>query len=151
EVPRTIDAAGKTLYMADPRGRDTAAAVAIDLATAKVKVLAEDARADLTEMILDPRTHAPQAAAFDYERAEWKAIDKAIEADLAAIKASSKGTPFVASRSLDDKRWIVGDLVDDGPVRFSTYDRKSRALTFLFNHRRKLEGLPLAKMLPRVI
>src|SRR5207247_2321899 len=29
DVPRTVDASGKTLYMADPRGRDTAAAVAV--------------------------------------------------------------------------------------------------------------------------
>jgi dipeptidyl aminopeptidase/acylaminoacyl peptidase len=41
--------------------------------------------------------------------------------------------------------------MDDGPVRFYRYDRKTKKADFLFTNRKALEGLPLAKMHPVTI
>ncbi|MCC6522137.1 MAG: S9 family peptidase, partial [Polyangiaceae bacterium] len=57
----------------------------------------------------------------------------------------------VTSRSDDDARWVVAYVVSDGPVRYYLYDRKAKKADFLFTSQKALEGLPLAKMHPRVI
>src|SRR5262249_43915145 len=54
---------GKELYWLDSRGRDTAAAVAQDLATGATRVLAADAKADMVDMLLEPGSYRPIASA----------------------------------------------------------------------------------------
>src|SRR6516225_12396180 len=49
----TLDEAGKTLFMSDARGRNTAALRRVDIATGDTSLLAEDMRADLGGMITD--------------------------------------------------------------------------------------------------
>src|SRR5262245_26638918 len=67
---------GAALYMNDSRGRDTAALVAIDVATKKQTVLAEDAHADAGDVIVHPTKHHVQAVAFEYIKRAWTVIDK---------------------------------------------------------------------------
>ena len=57
----------------------------------------------------------------------------------------------VVSRSLDDTKWIVAYVMDDGPVRYYRYHRDRQESEFLFTNREDLEGLTLAKMHPVVI
>ncbi|WP_437285739.1 alpha/beta fold hydrolase [Sorangium sp. So ce406] len=146
-----FDAAGKTLYFRDSRGRDTSALVTLDLRTAKPTVLAEDAKADVSGIILHPKTEKVQAVASEYERKRWQVVDKAIQPDLDALRAVADGELDVLSRSLDDRRWTVGYTVSDGPVRYYLYDRGTKKATFLFSNRPALESQPLAKMRPVVI
>jgi hypothetical protein len=49
-----FSADGSELYWLDSRGRDTAAIIAQDLASGTMRVLAQDPRADYTELLLDP-------------------------------------------------------------------------------------------------
>jgi acetyl esterase/lipase len=51
-APVELDETGRTLYMTDSRGRDTAALVAVGLETGARRLLAEDARADAGEVML---------------------------------------------------------------------------------------------------
>jgi hypothetical protein len=53
---------GRELYWLDSRGRDTAAVVAQHLASGRMTVLAEDPRADFTQLVLDPITRRPVSA-----------------------------------------------------------------------------------------
>jgi hypothetical protein len=53
--PRRITRDGRTLYWDESRGRNTAALLAIDLATGQKRVVAEDARADVGAPHLGPR------------------------------------------------------------------------------------------------
>ncbi|WP_437523946.1 S9 family peptidase [Sorangium sp. So ce726] len=146
-----FDAAGKTLYFRDSRGRDTSALVTLDLRKAKPAVLAEDAKADVSDVIVHPKTGKVQAAASERERKRWQVLDKSIQPDLDALRAVADGELDVLSRSLDDKRWTVGYTVSDGPVRYYLYDRDSKKATFLFTNRAALESQPLVKMRPVVI
>jgi dipeptidyl aminopeptidase/acylaminoacyl peptidase len=146
-----FDKSGRTLYLKESRDRGTSALVAFDTGTDQPKLLAEDARADVGALIASPIDGRVQAAAFDYDRRNWKVIDPALEPDLKYLKTVVDGDLEVLSRSRNDQVWTVAYVVSDGPVRFYLYDRKKKAATFLFSNRPALDGVKLAKMHPLVI
>lgn len=147
-----FDKAGTTLYYNDSRGRDTGAFFARDMATGKSTLLAEDGRCDAGGVLADPMTGKVQAVSFNYLRNEWTILDKELEADFAYLKTVRQGEMVVGSRTSDDKRWIVGYTMDNGPVYVYLYERngdgKPGAAKFLYTNRPQLEKQPLAKMHP---
>ncbi len=144
---------GKTLYLRESRGRNTTALVAIDTASRKKTVVFEDPRADLQDVLSHPDTGVVQAAAAEYLREEWKAIDASIAPDLEKLRAIGPGTASVASRSLDDRTWIVAYSAAETPVEYYRYDRGDGEgrLTRLFGSRPALEGKPLVPEWPQEI
>jgi dipeptidyl aminopeptidase/acylaminoacyl peptidase len=142
---------GRSAYMLDSRGRDTAALYLMDMNSKEKKLLAADDRADISDVLAHPTTKVVQAAAATYDRVKWTFLDPTIKEDFEAISKFGDGEVNIGSRSLDDKRWIVGLLVDDGPSRYYLYDRETKKGTFLFTNRRDLEGVPLVPMKPVVI
>ncbi|MBN1336833.1 MAG: S9 family peptidase [Deltaproteobacteria bacterium] len=149
--PFGLDRSGTHLHLMDSRGRDTAAAYQIDLATQKATLLAEDSRADLADVLLHPREHTIQAVAFDWDRRRWVVLDDDVRPDLEALGKVSDGELAVVSRSLDDRTWIVAYEMDTGPYRYYAWDRDKVEATFLFTNRPALEQAPLAPMQPVVI
>jgi len=149
--PGGFDKTGSVLYMLDSRGRDTAALTSVRIDTGDAKVLAQDARADIGGMLVHPTEKNVQAVSINYERSDWKVLDPAVKADLEYLKSVSPGEFAVPSRTLDDSRWIVSYLMDNGPVRYYLYDRAAKNAAFLFTNRKPLEGLALSKMHPVVI
>ncbi|MCI4569068.1 S9 family peptidase [Lysobacter sp. CFH 32150] len=143
---------GKTLYFTDSRGRDTAALYAIDAASGNKRLLLEDARADVGEVIADPKTGEIDAVSVNYLRDEWKVLDPSIVDDLAKLKAIGPGDVFVTARTLDDRTWIAGYAAAESPVVYYHYDRTGDGkLTKLFAARPALEGKPLVPMWPQEI
>jgi dipeptidyl aminopeptidase/acylaminoacyl peptidase len=154
ETTRTawFDPAGKTAYATDSRDRDTAALYAVDLATRKKKLLAEDARADVGNAMIHPTKRTPQAVAFTYDRTRWQVLDRSIQPDVDALaRLADGGDWWVASRSLDDRTWIVGTSSDVAPASYHLWDRGKRAGTFLFSSQPALASGKLARMHPLVI
>ncbi len=150
--PGWFDLAGKTVYMSDSRDRDTAALYAVDLATRKKTLLAEDARADIGNVLPHPTKRTPQAAAFTYDRTRWQVLDKSVQADFDAIAKLAAGAEWwVSSRSLDDRTWIVTTASDVSPASYHLWDRNKRAGTFLFSSQPALPSDQLARMHPLVI
>ncbi len=150
-APFGFDKSNQVLYLSDSRNRNTAALATLDLATGESKILYEDPRADIQNLLVHPVEKNIEAAAVEFTRTEWKILDPAIQADIDYLKSVSPGDWSVSDRTLDDKFWIVSYLVDDGPVRYYLYDRAAKQARFLFTNRSKLEGLQLAKMHPVVI
>ncbi len=146
-----FDKTGRVLYMVDSRRRNTAALTATNLDTGEQTVIAEDARADISDAMVHPTEKTIQAAAFTYQRKRWQVLDDSIAPDLEYLGTVTDGDIEVVSRTLDDKHWIVAYLLDDGPVRYYRYDREESKAEFLFSNQKRLEGLPLAKMHPVVI
>ena len=149
--PITFDKTGDILYMIDSRGRNTAALVAINLKTGDKKVIFEDPRADLSDIMIHPTEKTIEAAASNYTRIEWKILDQSIKPDFDYLKTLADGDFYVTSRSLDDNVWTVANDKDDGPVMYYLYDRPEKKAEFLFTNRRDLEGLHLSKMHPVII
>ncbi|MFQ6026847.1 MAG: S9 family peptidase [Dehalococcoidia bacterium] len=149
--PMGFDKSGRTLYLLDSRGRDTAALKSLDLDTGAEMVVFEDARADVSDVMTHPTEKTIEAVSYTYERQEWHVLDDGIKADLDYLATVADGDIQITSRTLDDKRWIVAYLLDDGPVRYYRYDREAKQALFLFTNREALENVPLSKMTSVVI
>lgn len=156
-----VDGPGKRLFLTDSRGRDTAALVAIDLASGEARVLVDDGQADVEGATLDPSTQAPQAAQATYDRVRWHLVGDALAPDLEALRELAHGDAFdIVTRSLDDARWLVAVHASDAPTRYYRYDRPragrprddaKRTTTLLFSASSALETLPLEPMHARVV
>lgn len=149
--PAGFDKTGDILYMLDSRGRNTAALKAFNLKTGEEKLIAENAKADISGVMAHPTEKTIEAVSYTYERTEWQVIDDKIKPDLDYLKTVADGELIVTSRTLDDKFWNVAFMMDDGPVRFYIYDRDAKKANYLFTSQPELEELPLAKMHPVVI
>jgi len=150
-APIGFDKTGQVLYMIDSRGRNTAALTAIDLQSGETSVLAQDPRADISDIIMHPTEKNIQAAATNYTRTEWKILDESIQPDMDYLKKVTDGDINVTSRSLDDKIWTIAYIMDNGPVRYYLYDRTKKKARFIFTNRKDLEGYKLAKIHPVII
>ena len=119
---------------------------ALNLETGETKLIADDPRADVGNVMAHPTEKTIQAVSFNYTRDEWKILDEAIRADLEYLATVEDGEVLVTSRTLDDKLWTVAYLLDDGPIKFYLYDRDKKKATFLFNSRDDLEDYEFVKM-----
>lgn len=142
---------GKTLYWSDSRGRDTAALVAQDVASGRMSVVAQSARADIGDGLYDPATDRVQAYELNYLKAEYVAVDDAIKGDLAFLKAQNKGQFHVTSRTDADDKWLVAFDPVTAPASTWVYDRKAKSLKQLYVGRPELIGAPLVAIHPEEI
>ena len=146
-----FSADGSELYWLDSRGGDTVAVVAQDLASGTMRVLAEDPRADFTELLLDPISERPVAAARSFERVAWQVLDPDYQSDFDYLTLQSRGDLTIASMSQDRQHWIVAYQYDDAPLEYFHYDRGARQARRLFSSTPAWEGLPFVRMEPVVI
>ncbi len=124
--PIGFDKAGTTLYARDSRGRDTAALVAIDIATGDKRVITSDERADIGGAMQHPTEHTLQAVSINYLRRRWQVLDESIAGDFKYLETAAEGEFSISSRTRDDQQWIVAYTRDDGPLRYYHYDRGAR-------------------------
>ena len=141
-----LSADGRTLYAIDSRGRDKAALVALDVASAKERVLGENAKADVAAVLQNPLTLLPEAYSVNYLKNEWFPVGDAVKADIAALNHLVKGQWNVVSRDDADAHWVVQVDEVTKPVAYYLYERKAKRLDPLFVTRPALEGKPLAPM-----
>jgi len=150
---------GKKLIVGSSKGSATNRLVELDAATGKeLRVLASDPQADLwqnfaTSFILlrDPRDNHVQAAAFDYMKPEWRAVDPAVAADLKYLAALQPGVFLVSSSDMSGNKWAVWYFTDNGPTSFYLYDRAAHKAQLLFQDRPQLAQYKLAEMRPMTI
>lgn len=142
---------GKTLYWVDSRGRDTAALTAQDVATGKTRIVAESAKADIGNILVDPRTGVVDAYTVEYLKNDYVPVGGAVKADLAFLAAQQKGEFAITSQTADNSKWLIGFDPVDAPVSTWLYDRATKTLTKLYTNRPALEGTPLVKMWPEEI
>jgi dipeptidyl aminopeptidase/acylaminoacyl peptidase len=142
---------GKELYWLDSRGRDTAAAVAQDLATGATRVLAEDAKADMVEMLLEPGSYRPIASACVRARVGWRVIDRAYAEDFANVTKLCDGDLTYLGLSDDRQQGVAYIERDTGSGRFFHYDRASKKGRFLFESYPALDAVPLVPLEPVVV
>jgi dipeptidyl aminopeptidase/acylaminoacyl peptidase len=131
--------------------RDTAAVVAQNLETGTLQVLAEDRRADFTQLLLDPITDRPIAAARSFERLAWQVLDPDYQADFDYLTRQSRGDLAITGMSQNRRHWIVANQYDDAPMEYFHYDRGARQARRLFSSTPAWEGLPYVPMEPVII
>jgi dipeptidyl aminopeptidase/acylaminoacyl peptidase len=138
---------GRTVYLADSRGRDTAALVEMDVATGAVRELASDPDYDAGEALQHPETQAVEAVRFVREKASWRFLDPARAAVFDRLTADGAEVD-VTSRDRRDRRWVVRVRRDDAPVATYLLDRETGAAEFLHWHKPALRRYTLARTEP---
>lgn len=149
--PIAVEADGRTALLLSAVGRDKAALVRADIETGKLSVIGQSDKADVQGIWLDPQTQEPQAFVVDYLMPEITPLTPDARKDIEILRSTLGPSYVVASRTYDDRKWVV--VVDD-PVRvLSTYlyDRDSGQVTKLFDQRPELTGAPLQPMHAREI
>ncbi len=136
------------VWLSNSLGVNAARLERVDLATSRATVIAEDPQYDLGGIQTHPRTRKLEALRFIRARRDWQVIDPALRPDFDAIRKVRDGDFDLVSRDLADTKWIVAYIVDDGPVAYYLYDRRTRKSDFLFTNRPELEKYKLAKMEP---
>ncbi|MEX2141592.1 MAG: S9 family peptidase [Pirellulales bacterium] len=149
--PVGFDKSGDVMYLMDSRGRDTGALYTWNLKSDEKELVAANPQSDVGGIMVHPTENTIQGVSFTYLRTEWEFKDKEVAEDCKYLKTVADGDITVASRTLDDKQWIVAFLMDHGPVRYYHFDRPSRKERFLFSNRKALEDQPLQKMHSLVI
>jgi dipeptidyl aminopeptidase/acylaminoacyl peptidase len=139
---------GSSLLLVSSEEANAARLVRLDLDSGDRKVLYEDPRYDVQDVVLHPDTREPEMVSVLRERAELEALDPALAEELAAIRALHPGAPGFLGRDHADRTWLLAFTADDGPVSYYAWDRAAREATFLFVHRPELERYQLAKMEP---
>lgn len=152
--PAGFDKSGDVLYYEDSRDRNTSALFGMNLNTGEKFLIAEHEKADVGGALTHPTEKTIQAVSFTYARREWKVLDNSIQKDLDFLSDFEEGEFQITGRTLDDKKWTVAYIEDDGPVRFFVYhrDRDGDArMEYLFANRDDLDQYFLVKMHSRVI
>jgi dipeptidyl aminopeptidase/acylaminoacyl peptidase len=146
-APIGFSADGRILYWIDARGRDKAALFAMDWASGAMRLLHEDARADVQNVLVNPRTQRVEAVQAEYKLPEWTVLDRAVADDIAFLDREL-GVWALGSRTLADDRWVVATANSDSQSATYLYERKPRRLTKMFDSRPELVSAPLARMRP---
>jgi dipeptidyl aminopeptidase/acylaminoacyl peptidase len=125
-------------YFIDSRGRDRAAAVAIDLTTGAAKELAADPDAEVVGIMIDPIERGLQAVRTMHLRADWRVMDPRVEPDFVRLAALATGEFQILSRTADDRQWIVAHTGDKQPGVYHLYDRQAGIARHLLDIRPEL-------------
>ncbi len=142
---------GQSLYLIDSRDVNAGRLLKLNLTTNETSVLAEDAQYDVNNVMIHPDTYEIQAVAFDKDRVEWQILDSSIGLDFDRIGDIHQGDFSIVGRDDNDNTWVVAFTVDNGPVPFYVYDRKSQSADFLFDNQPDLANYTLAHMQPVAI
>jgi dipeptidyl aminopeptidase/acylaminoacyl peptidase len=146
--PVTFTRDGNFLYLADSRNANAAQLVKLNLDTGESKILISDPEYDATEFIVHPDSYEIQAACLTKDRDEWIVLDESVHEDLEIIRNLHRGDFSLLDRDNADNTWLIAFTVDDGPVPYYSYDRKTKSAKYLFTNRPALEGYQLAQMEP---
>jgi dipeptidyl aminopeptidase/acylaminoacyl peptidase len=139
---------GAAMYLRMSVDANVGRLVKMDIATGAVEVIAQDPVHDIVGAMLNPDTRAVEAATLYRDRLEYQIFDDAVRGDIEALQRLNTGDLVIAGRASDDSTWLVAFESDSAPVKFYTWDRASKAATFLFDHQPLLNNYPLVPMEP---
>lgn len=142
----TLD--GQSMYLEDARNVNASRLVRLYIPTGETTVLAEDPHYDVGDVLFNQDSYEVQAVAFNRDREEWIVLDEAIKMDFDRIKDIHQGDFSIISRDDADEAWLIAFTVDNGPVSFYAYNRKSQSATFLFDNQPELNNYTLAHTEP---
>jgi dipeptidyl aminopeptidase/acylaminoacyl peptidase len=139
---------GRGLFLISSKDANTARLVRFDITNGESVVLAEDPDYDVSNVVFHPDTHEPLWATVVKERVHHMVLDPPVAGDLASLATVQQGDFEIIGRDHSDRTWLAAYTTDDGPVSYYSFDRETKAATFLFDHRTVLRQYTLAKMEP---
>ncbi|MEN3308411.1 MAG: hypothetical protein V7603_4613 [Micromonosporaceae bacterium] len=139
---------GKDLLLLSPLDAEAARLLRLSTATGAVEVLYGEPTYDVTGATLHPTTGEVDLVVVDRERVALVPLAEDTAADLATIRAHSRGDVSPLGRDLGHRMWLLQDVVDDGPTLFRLYHRDSGVLETLFSHQPELTRYRCARVRP---
>ena len=143
-----LDRDGRALYLISSLEAETARLLRVELADGSRRVLAEDARYDVADVVVHPHEKRVQIATIQRERRDQLVLDEALADDVRRMAELGRGDLFFHGRDHADRVWIVSLRADDAPAAYHAYDRVARGARELFSSRPRLAGYELARVEP---
>lgn len=148
----SITSDGKDLYYIDAKDSNTSVLKKYSFNQKESQSIFSSKRADIEEVILDPKTKIPQACLVDYLKTHIMVLDREIKSDVTKLQNLQNGKEInIISQDEENQKWVVQVTSDETPISFYIYDRKSKDLKFLFSANRKLASYSLLPMKPILI
>jgi len=138
--------ANDAFYMIDSRNRDKAALTEVSVATGETTTLAESEIADVSDVLIDSRTHAPIAYSVNYLKSDWIALGDEAAADLQALSAALGGSLSIVATTDDMSTWIVHEDATEKSGAYYIFDRESQTVENMVVQRPALAEYTLAPM-----
>eukprot|EP00549_Striatella_unipunctata_P018631 CAMPEP_0118679284 /NCGR_PEP_ID=MMETSP0800-20121206/3704_1 /TAXON_ID=210618 ORGANISM="Striatella unipunctata, Strain CCMP2910" /NCGR_SAMPLE_ID=MMETSP0800 /ASSEMBLY_ACC=CAM_ASM_000638 /LENGTH=649 /DNA_ID=CAMNT_0006575265 /DNA_START=83 /DNA_END=2032 /DNA_ORIENTATION=- len=126
---------GKSCYMTSSLGRETTALLKVDLETGEtIEELYSNDKCNVGGVVLDDDTKELKAVSYNYARTERVFFDEELERDYKTLEElGPKGAEVgVASKTRDEKRWVVAYSRSDGPTEYKLYDQEEKTIKDLF-------------------
>jgi dipeptidyl aminopeptidase/acylaminoacyl peptidase len=146
--PLSFSLDGQFIYLEDARNVNASRLVKLNAATGDITVIAGDPQYDVGRVMIHPDTYEIQAVAFNKDRVEWTVLDQSIKLDFDNIQEIHRGDFAITSRDDADATWVVAFTIDNGPVPYYAYERKSQTASFLFDNQPELSNYTLSTMEP---
>ncbi|MBV8363673.1 MAG: S9 family peptidase, partial [Candidatus Eremiobacteraeota bacterium] len=146
--PQAFSPDNSALYVTSDIGANAARLLRYDLRTGASTVVYSDPTYDVAGVAADPKTRRLIAVNVERDRSEYQVLDPSYAADFAAIRRIHAGDYNFTGDTSDGRRLVVSYLVDNGPVSYYLYDRKTKRGKFLFVSRPALLKYTLAHMKP---
>ena len=143
-----FDKNNENAYMIDSRGRDKAALYALNLKTDEKKVIAENDKSDIADLLVHPTTYEVEAYATDYLRKQWIPLIDEAKADLDYLEGFKEGDLSVYFRSTDNNTWILAYDSPQEYLKYYKYDRKAKNAELLVSSKPAFDNIELANMYP---
>ncbi|KAL9183119.1 hypothetical protein ACHAXT_004906 [Thalassiosira profunda] len=133
---------GKTGYLTSSLGRETTALLKVDLKTGEtLEEIYSNEKCNVGGVTLEKDTKELRALTINYARTERVFFDEELEKDYEFLKSTCPNPNAeigVASRSLDETKWVAMYLQSDGPTEYVIYDKTEQTVTPLFVSNPKL-------------
>ncbi len=137
-----------TVWLIHNNGSNAIRLTKFNVATGEETTIAEDPQYDLGGAIIDEDKRIPLAVSIVKARTEWRILDESIKADIDALTKVRRGDFNIASRTADDRRWLVSYVSDTAPTAYYLYNRDTKSADFLLTTVPALEKAKLAEMEP---
>lgn len=141
---------GKVGYLTSSLDRETTALLKVDLQSGEtLEEIYSNEKCNVGGVTLEKDTKELRALTYNYARTERVFYDKELENDYDFLKSKAPNTNIeigVASRSLDESKWIVSYMQSNGPTHYLIYDKPTQKVTTLFVSNPKLLEYKFAPM-----
>ena len=140
-----------SLFLAQSLVTNTSVLSEVKLESLQNTVLGGQDKADICDVLLDPKSKRPLAYAVNQQRKEWLSIDPAIEEDLGFLNNFTDGDLDILSQISDNSEWLIAFVHDNGPTRYFLYQRSANNLIHLFDSHSSFQNYAFTKMQPHLI
>lgn len=147
-----FDEQGEKVYFVSSIDRDTSGLYLLDLVTKSKSLIYSNTKADIENIVLQPKTKKLQAIDCYYLKQDYKFYDEKFEKDFNNLqKLHQDSTLIINSRTLKDDKWLVAFSFDNKPIKYYLYNRATQKADYLFTNNDKLASYELNKMHPVII